>query len=85
MGKRRIIIRRTKRPSLTVHKFPQRSHGAGVTRPAYSCMWCWFPKETATERCGKCSHYGATQYKQSEISQVFLEPDPAKIPLTQNG
>ena len=84
MGKRRIIIRRTPRPNLRVHKFPKQSHGAGQTRPPYSCVWCFFPKEQATERCAKCNHFGATTYKQSDISQVFLEPDPAKIPQ-KNG
>ncbi|GAA2554831.1 hypothetical protein GCM10010423_65010 [Streptomyces levis] len=83
MGKRRIIIRRTRRPNLTVHKFPQHSHGAG-REVEYSCAWCFFPKSRPDERCGKCARFGATQRKQSEISQVFLEPDPAKIPL-KNG
>jgi len=83
MGKRRIIIRRTKRPNLTVHKFPQPSYGSGMEK-SYSCMWCWFPKAKSTDRCEKCGHYGATALKQNEISQVFLEPDPACIPQ-KNG
>jgi hypothetical protein len=83
MGKRRIIIRRTRRPNLTVHKFPQPSSGAGNEK-SYSCMWCFFPKQHVKARCEKCGRLGSTSYKQNEISQVFLEPDPAYIPQ-KNG
>jgi hypothetical protein len=83
MGKRRIIIRRTRRPNLEVHKFLQSSYGAGTVK-SYSCVWCWFPKEKATDKCAKCGGFAATSSKQSEISQVFLESDPAYSPK-QNG